>query len=431
MHININKKNIIVICAVIGLVVFLGLVIGMTYVLKVEKQNETLSLTNQYVDFQNEIESIVYNNITIIYGYLADAYLSNLFEDHETYIKNVAILEDTTIIWNYPIEGNETSIGVDLATIDGQSETVLQVKETLNSTFNGPVKLVQGGIGFIARLPIIKEGQYWGQVSLVIDGDAFYKDMKNSADDNDLSLMLYNINDYPDKAFYMTTGIIKSDALTFDFNVDLVSWKVVLIPRDGWRNNTIQVVIGSIISLLASIAIALLIYNNLFNHELTKYQANHDFLTGLYNRTFLDEFQNLVLSKAKRNNGLVGFILIDVNRFKVINDKYGHIVGDELLKMVAINLKKTIRSHEAVFRLGGDEYLLVLPEIQSLEELRHVMKRIMLTCLEPKVIDHQEIEVTVSIGSSIYPIDGTNFDDLLKIADKNMYEHKSEKDILI
>jgi len=421
---------------------FATLLFGMNYVLKVAKQNEILTLTNKYVDFQSEIESIVYNNITIVYGYLAylegnptfdpsgsDTYVENLLEGHDTYIRNLAVLEDTTIIWTYPREGNEASIGVDLATVDGQKDVVLQVKETRLPVFQGPVNLVQGGIGFIARIPVIKDDVYWGQISLVIDGDAFYEELKSSADHNNLSLILFNTDEYPEKAFFTSTGISKEEALTFDFNVDLVSWKVLLLPKDGWNNNSLINVLGVIASLFVSAIIGYLISFNLFNHELTRYQANHDFLTGLYNRAFLDEYQSLVIAKAQRANTLVGFMLIDLNKFKGINDAYGHIIGDGVLKSFANDLKKIVRSSEAVFRLGGDEFLLIFPDILSIEEIRHLKMRIMLQCVEPKLIDGHSIDISVSIGYAIYPVDGEEIDTIMKVADRNMYEHKSELDI--
>ncbi len=163
-------------------------------------------------------------------------------------------------------------------------------------------------------------------------------------------------------------------------------------------------------------------------HKKTNYQIKHnsyhDRLTGLFNRHFLDEYQTMIMSAANRNNEMVGMVLVDLNDFKAINDTYGHKVGDLVLVETARLMNKVSRVNEAVFRLGGDEFLIIVPRLVYEDELMVLKDRIEDAFIKEFAIKGYKIDMVPSVGTSIYPLNGQIFDEVLHYADQNMYDEK-------
>lgn len=152
--------------------------------------------------------------------------------------------------------------------------------------------------------------------------------------------------------------------------------------------------------------------------------AYHDTLTGLPNRMLLQDRLSRALSYAQRRQGRVGILFIDLDRFKTVNDSLGHGMGDRLLQAVAERLLTTVRSGDTVARRGGDEFVLVLPEIADAGGAIEVAGHILESLSSPFKLDKQVLYATPSIGISIYPEDGEDVDTLLKHADIAMYAAK-------
>lgn len=169
--------------------------------------------------------------------------------------------------------------------------------------------------------------------------------------------------------------------------------------------------------------------------------AYYDNVTGLPNRVLLTEHLNQALSAAKRHERSLAILFIDLDRFKRINDTWGHTVGDELLRQVAGRLTECIRECDimarsvfttkpvhgnTVARLGGDEFVVLLAELVHVEDAAIVARRIIDTLSGPFSVQQTDVYVTASIGISAYPTDGEDADVLLKQADGAMYEAKAE-----
>lgn len=152
--------------------------------------------------------------------------------------------------------------------------------------------------------------------------------------------------------------------------------------------------------------------------------AQHDPLTRLPNRTLTYAFGERVLAAAPRHKGHCAVLFIDLDRFKPINDIYGHAAGDEVLREVAQRLQKCVRSEDVVGRLGGDEFLVVLPRIQRVEEVARIAAECIATVIGPCMYGELELQVSCSIGISLYPADGKNMNSLVKHADTAMYHAK-------
>ena len=154
------------------------------------------------------------------------------------------------------------------------------------------------------------------------------------------------------------------------------------------------------------------------------YMAFHDALTSLPNRSlFYDRISHGVARSARAGSKLA-LMLLDVDRFKIVNDSLGHDAGDILLKTVASRLNEGVRDMDTVARLGGDEFVVVLEGVHDIEDVRFVANKLLVQIARPIEVSGHEISITASIGISVYPDDGEATDELLKNADIAMYKAK-------
>ena len=156
-----------------------------------------------------------------------------------------------------------------------------------------------------------------------------------------------------------------------------------------------------------------------------EYQASHDSLTGLPNRSLLHDRIEQAIVRARRDSKRVAVVFVDLDHFKLINDSLGHHIGDRLLLEVADRLMTCIRSHDTVARQGGDEFVLVLTEQHDADETLTIVNRLLEVISLPWVNDGQEYGLSCSIGISCYPQDGDDPDALLRCADTAMYKAKA------
>lgn len=154
--------------------------------------------------------------------------------------------------------------------------------------------------------------------------------------------------------------------------------------------------------------------------------ATCDALTGLPNRTLLTDRLHLALAASIRRQCGVAVLFLDLDHFKQVNDTYGHAVGDELLKAVAVRLGRVLRRNDTVARLGGDEFVVVLAEISRPEDAAAVASKIVLSIHEPFPIAGHTLAIGTSIGIALSPKDGSDERMLLKHADAAMYSAKKE-----
>lgn len=156
-----------------------------------------------------------------------------------------------------------------------------------------------------------------------------------------------------------------------------------------------------------------------------EYQANYDALTGLANRNRLHDRLKQAIVSAERYRHQVAVAFIDLDQFKFINDSLGHHIGDQVLISVAARLKSCMRENDTVARHGGDEFVVVIDHSDE-AVISLLMPRILACVAEPVMVDDRELQVTCSIGFSLYPIDGLDADTLLKNADAAMYRAKEQ-----
>lgn len=154
------------------------------------------------------------------------------------------------------------------------------------------------------------------------------------------------------------------------------------------------------------------------------HQAHHDALTGLPNRLLFIDRLTQALTHTRRNNHKIGIVFLDLDHFKVINDTLGHNVGDLLLQAVSKRLQNHLREGDTVARQGGDEFLILLPDLVHNSDASTIAQKILNSFSEPFILEQHEVLVTPSIGISLYPTDGDNLETLVKHADAAMYHAK-------
>ncbi|MFQ6066197.1 MAG: diguanylate cyclase domain-containing protein [bacterium] len=161
--------------------------------------------------------------------------------------------------------------------------------------------------------------------------------------------------------------------------------------------------------------------------ETIRHMAYHDSLTGLPNRALFNDRLTLAMAHAQRNCQKLAVMLLDLDYFKEINDTLGHTVGDELLQSVGNRLKSILRKSDTIARFGGDEFLLLLPEIAGVDDATKIAQKILEALRQQFVLDDgHKLRITTSIGIAIYPNEGEDTDTLMKNADIAMYRAKEQ-----
>ncbi|MGD8688412.1 MAG: EAL domain-containing protein [Gammaproteobacteria bacterium] len=157
-----------------------------------------------------------------------------------------------------------------------------------------------------------------------------------------------------------------------------------------------------------------------------RHLANFDKLTGLPNRTLFQDRMGHALLKARRNSTQVALLFVDVDRFKAINDSLGHHTGDRVLRSIAKRLLRCVRGADTVARLAGDEFTVILEDIDSMSTVTTIAERILETVAEPIIHEDTELTLTCSVGISVFPGDGEDVEWILQNADTAMYRAKEK-----
>ena len=152
--------------------------------------------------------------------------------------------------------------------------------------------------------------------------------------------------------------------------------------------------------------------------------ADHDALTGLPNRRLLEDRLTQALALSNRNRKASAVMFVDIDRFKMINDSLGHAVGDALLKEIASRLVNQLREGDTICRIGGDEFVVVLPEVKRSSDVAHVAQKVIEQISTPVIVEERELVVSCSIGIAVYPDDGRDAETLIRNADAAMYHAK-------
>ncbi|MCU7864789.1 MAG: EAL domain-containing protein, partial [Candidatus Thiodiazotropha sp. (ex Lucinoma borealis)] len=155
-----------------------------------------------------------------------------------------------------------------------------------------------------------------------------------------------------------------------------------------------------------------------------RYQANYDALTGLPNRSLLSDRLVQAIGSAHREKWKLAILFIDLDQFKMVNDTFGHVMGDELLQLVASRIGECVRESDTVARFGGDEFIILLQDVSDMDAVANVATKVIEKITRVFTLYGREIYIGASVGITIFPDDATNADSLLRNADMAMYQAK-------
>ena len=158
-----------------------------------------------------------------------------------------------------------------------------------------------------------------------------------------------------------------------------------------------------------------------------RHRSEFDLLTDIHNRFSLDKYLDRQIDETRQNAGIFGLIYIDLDKFKQVNDVYGHLVGDQYLQEVALRMKRQLRGVDMLARLGGDEFAVLLPRVRNRAKVEEIALRLDRSFEEPFPIEGLVLHGSASVGIALYPEDGVTKDDLLSAADAAMYVAKKTR----
>ncbi|MFZ0745222.1 MAG: GGDEF domain-containing protein [Terracidiphilus sp.] len=208
---------------------------------------------------------------------------------------------------------------------------------------------------------------------------------------------------------------------------------VVRAPSWWTTGHTLDVLVIVAISALAALAWIIVLRRRVeqqtkalrSSEERLRHLSEHDALTGLPNRTLLNDRLSVALNRTDRFKSKVGVLMVDLDGFKEVNDALGHYVGDQVLRQVATRIQQSVRKTDTVARIGGDEFVVLLPDIYPPGQSASIARKIVTAVSAPLDIGSSRVPITVSVGVCTYPEGGTDAEALLKNADVAMYSAKA------
>jgi diguanylate cyclase len=437
-----DKKHYFLRSLITGIGIFIGMMLLLTSLIQTRegvllqtrniKSLQAISSMTEYVKYSIETRLLLLKGYEVYLMTNPDLtedetinYLKSLIGS-DALINNVGIIKDTTIIFNYPKEQNQKAIGVDVAKIPEQRDALLKVKNSLEPVFFGPVDLVQGGSGYIARMPILVDEKYWGQISIVLKADMVNNLFMEYAAAKNLEIAIFQNSVSRDHLVLGSYSILDKTPVLNTISIMNTNYIIAALnsePVSSAEYSSLAYLFAFILSLF----LAYLIFFSLMKSAETKVQASIDSLTKVHNRSYLDFFLKNLFQKAKQNGTLIGIIEMDIDHFKSINDTYGHLAGDAALQLVSSKLLSICRKTETVFRMGGDEFLIIFHDLSAKEPFETIVTRVIDNLPDQMHYHDQSIPIGISMGHALFPEDGEDFDTLFKHADQQMYKHKKHK----
>ncbi|NQD36706.1 sensor domain-containing diguanylate cyclase [Permianibacter sp. IMCC34836] len=348
-------------------------------------------------------------------------------------IRNLALAPDNVIRYVYPLAGNERALGLRYLDTPGQRESIERLMRDWKPILNGPIELAQGGLGLINRIPVLlsqPDGtiKYWGLVSVALDTRPIFASAGLDKEGQvEFALRGRDGLGANGDVFLGAASLFEqADAELLDVSLPGGNWQLAARPRAGWTGtrSATQIFAMYTLSSLLSLAMGVMVGMLIADRKKIQRLARHDPLTGAANRLRFDERAFEIMALARRSQRKFVLLNLDLNGFKRINDDFGHAAGDALLVHVARQLQECLRETDFMARIGGDEFLVLLPDTEPGSSLNAVVDRVHRAVSRPLLFGVESLSVGVSIGIASYPENGSSIDELMSAADHAMYASK-------
>ncbi|RUO39129.1 hypothetical protein CWE22_10230 [Pseudidiomarina aestuarii] len=349
------------------------------------------------------------------------------------FIRNIGLAPNNVIERVYPLASNERAVGLNFNDYPDQLRTVEQARQQQSVFLAGPLELVQGGMGIVARFPIFVDfpinEQYWGTVSVVINAIPLLKasELIQFSSQHQVALRGVDGRGEDGAVFWGDQEVFTEPDFTQRIELPSGTWQMAVkvgsdLTVNWWQKQSITRAVGYTIGIF----ILLLIIALVRSFRIARANSYIDALTGLPNRRYaIRRLNRIVHSMATGKSCAV--LLMDLNGFKAVNDLHGHEAGDELLRGVALTMRAALDDKNSLARLGGDEYLVIVPDTTA--KKAGLIAKSLLDTIEHYYLNYQgvELHVGLSIGLAMCPKDATTVSDLLKVADERMYADKKRR----
>ena len=355
------------------------------------------------------------------------------------HLRTISLAPNDVIQYVFPLLGNENVLGLDYRSIPEQWLSIQKARSLRETLISGPVMLTQGGQGLIVRVPIFTDppfnNHYWGACSVVMDVESLFQDAGVYAlsDQYNIALRGFDSAGEKGKIFFgeekTFTNAFSQESVHFPYGnwIIAASVKADFLTNINWFQVHSVRLIGYSLLLLMLLSF-MAIYRM---YHVANKRSLHDALTGLPNRRYFMFTCQHQFSIAKSSVLAEGFALlnIDLDKFKMVNDQFGHDAGDKVLTSVARRIQGVLRASDIVARVGGDEFLVLLPRVMSLHDVEVIVgaiERVIGTM--PVMYEHQAIEVKASVGFALYDKKFKTIEEILKVADDRMYDEKKQRE---
>jgi diguanylate cyclase (GGDEF)-like protein len=367
--------------------------------------------------------------------------LSKQLIDQNHLIRNITLAPDNIIQYVYPMEGNEAALGLDLLQHPEQGLATRLMIESAEPVLAGPYELAQGGVAVIHRVPIYlddAEGgkHYWGLMSTPIDFSTLLEasGILNPSLGLRVALRSLEGTGADGVIFYGDEAIFKrSDAIQASINILNGTWEMAAVSEQSQAEHMNGLIwtaraIGATFGLLTAFMVwQLMRMTERLRASQAQYRtlAQHDSLTGLPNRIVLYDRFDQAVARAERNQDTLVLLYMDLDGFKEINDLHGHQAGDSTLIELANRFRSVVRGTDSVIRIGGDEFIVLLENVTSIDAVLTVTDKILQCVANPIRFESLEFSLGISIGIACFPNNGLTLDQLMTAGDHAMYAAKA------
>ncbi|EEY45545.1 diguanylate cyclase [Vibrio mimicus] len=360
---------------------------------------------------------------------------------HSDHLRSLGIAPNDVIVFSYPRPQTNALVGLDYRTVPQQWQSIKKAREVKQTFVSGPVDLVQGGRALVIREPIFYDPpnntRYWGVLSVVMDWDSLLSatHIHNFGENFQIAIRGQDSQGSEGAVFLGEPQVFDNAFAKETVFFPYGSWQIAIAETQDllrllpWYERNIVRLLGYtvLLVLMAGFGVIVRLYH--FAEE----RSLHDPLTLLPNRRYFictieNYFEN---AKRSHNDGNFALLNIDIDRFKSINDTYGHIAGDKVLVACAERIKSSLRVSDLVARIGGDEFLVLIPRIHREQDVLKVSDTIAKHISDtPIVYEGSLIHIRVSIGYALYDKSFNDPDEMFKQADQRMYAAKRRQNPL-
>lgn len=350
------------------------------------------------------------------------------------HVRNISLAPSGIIRMVYPLAGNERVIGLRyLEQPPEQSEAVQRAIASRRTVVAGPIKLVQGGLGIASRTPVFHGNgaggaSFWGIVSLLVNADSLFAEtgFLNGVQGYEIAARGSDATGARGAVFAGPQRVFEMDPATLEYPLPGGgSWQLGAVPAGGWERVGRVPAAVSVFAYLLAAVVGFLIYRLLQSHRRILELSVHDWLTGLPNRRLFNDRLGQAASAARRHGRTGALLLVDLDRFKPVNDAHGHRAGDEVLVRIGERLAGLVRAADSVARIGGDEFAIVLPEIQTPQEAINIAQRLIELLAEAiPLTGGTVVSVGASVGVAIFAAGDEPPPVLVERADRALYRAK-------